>query len=162
MNENIVKYPARPLLKKTAKVKSLTGEVKSLVDKMTEQMFKTGGVGLSANQIGSNLRIFVASPHSERNDLFVFINPRIISKKGAQVDEEGCLSVAGVSAFVRRYEEVEVEALNIEGKRFRLKACGLMARIIQHEIDHLNGKIFLNRLKMFERRKYLKKIKNIK
>ncbi|MDD5613459.1 MAG: peptide deformylase [Candidatus Omnitrophica bacterium] len=162
MNEIIVKYPAQPLLKKTTKVKNITAELKSLVDKMTEQMFKTGGVGLSANQIGCNLRVFVASPRLDRNNVLVFINPRILSKRGVQLDKEGCLSISGISAFVRRYNEVEVEALNIEGKMFRLKASGLMARIIQHEIDHLNGKVFLNRLRMSERKKYLKRIKNSK
>ncbi|MDP8215959.1 MAG: peptide deformylase [Candidatus Kaelpia imicola] len=156
--KEVVEYPEVVLKRKTRSVKVIDREVLELIRLMVDVMFETQGVGLSANQIGRDLRIFVASPQLKREDVRIFINPKIISKRGTQVDQEGCLSVPGFSAFIRRYDEVTVEALNIEGKKFEMKADGFMARIIQHEIDHLNGKIFIQRLPCKERKKYLKSV----
>ena len=159
MGKEVVSYPQRVLRRKTKPVKGAGEEELNLVRHMIEVMFENRGVGLSANQIGVNKRIFIASPRMKRDEVFIFINPKIVRKYGRAMDEEGCLSVPGISAFIQRYKDVEVEALNLEGKLFRMKAEGLTARIIQHEIDHLNGRIFLDRVPFKERRKCLKRFK---
>ncbi len=157
-NKDVVAYPQAILKKITKPVKAIDEDILKIIREMIDVMFKTKGVGLSANQIGYNLRIFVASPKLKREEVYIFINPRIISKSGIQTDQEGCLSVPGFGAFVKRYNKINVEALDIEGKRFRLETEGFMARIIQHEMDHLNGMIFIQRLPFKERKKYLKSI----
>jgi len=159
MGNKVVFYPQKVLRKKTKAVRQITEDEINIIRYMIEVMFESRGVGLSANQIGVDKRIFIASPRMKRDEVFIFINPKIIRKYGRVTDEEGCLSVPGASAFIQRYKEVEVEALNIEGELFKMKAEGLMARIIQHEIDHLNGKIFLDRVPLKERKKYLKRFK---
>jgi peptide deformylase len=157
-NKGIVNYPQTILRKRTRPVHAVDEKVLSIIREMVDVMLKAQGVGLSANQIGYDLRIFIASPRSKRDGIYTFINPRIISKSGTQTDQEGCLSVPGLGAFVKRYNKVEVEALDIEGKKFKLETEGLMARIVQHELDHLNGRIFIQRLPYKERKRYLRSI----
>jgi len=156
--KDIVNYPQAILRKKTKFVQVIDEEILKIVRIMVDTMFKNQGVGLSANQIGYNLRMFVASPRLKREEVYIFINPRIISKSGAQTDQEGCLSVPGFGAFIKRYDKIEIEALDIDGKIFNMKVDGFMARIVQHELDHLNGRIFIQRLPRKERKKYLKTI----
>ncbi|MDP8233296.1 MAG: peptide deformylase [Candidatus Saelkia tenebricola] len=159
MMNKIVIYPKKVLKRKTKLVKQICEDEINLIRGMIEVMFESRGVGLSANQVGVNKRIFVTSPRIKREEVFIFINPKIIKKYGKIMDEEGCLSVPGAAAFIRRYREVEVEALGVDGKLFKIKAEGLLARIVQHEIDHLNGKIFLDRVSSKERRKHFKRLK---
>ncbi|MDP8253846.1 MAG: peptide deformylase [Candidatus Kaelpia aquatica] len=159
-NREVLKYPEIVLRRKTRPVKVVDEDVLKLIRLMIDVMLKTHGVGLSANQIGQNLRIFVASPRLKREEVYVFINPRILNRSGAQTDQEGCLSVPGFNAFIKRYDKVTVEALDVDGKKFKIKTEGFMARIIQHEIDHLNGKLLIQKLSYRERKKHLKSVLN--
>jgi len=132
----------------------------NLVREMIETMLENNGVGLAANQVGVSRRVFVASPTMKRDDVLVLFNPRIIGKSGSVEDMEGCLSLPGITATVRRANTVVVEGWDINGKTQKIKATGLLARIIQHEVDHLNGKLFIHRLPFRERKKLLKEYFN--
>ena len=156
----IVTYPDPVLKKKIAKVKEIGEQELNLVREMIETMLENNGVGLAANQVGVSRRVFVASPTMKRDDVLVLFNPRIIGKSGSVEDMEGCLSLPGITATVRRANTVVVEGWDINGKTQKIKATGLLARIIQHEVDHLNGKLFIHRLPFRERKKLLKEYFN--
>jgi len=128
-----------PILKeKTTSVKSITEEIVVLAKDMIETMIKNEGLGLSANQVGKNIRMFVVHPDLTRRP--IFINPEITkTSKRTDVLEEGCLSLPGIYRPVNRTKSIKIKALNQKGKQFKLKANDLLARVIQHEIDHLNG-----------------------
>jgi peptide deformylase len=131
-----------------------------LVDDMAETMYQAPGIGLAAPQVDVRRRIIVVDISEERNDLKVFINPEIVEREGGCETEEGCLSVPGVYAPVTRAERIRVRALGRDGQPFELEAEGLLAVCIQHEIDHLDGKVFvdyLSRLKQDRIRKKLQK-----
>jgi peptide deformylase len=150
----ILKYPD-PVLKQVAKpVSEVTDEIRVLVDDMAETMYAAPGVGLAANQIGVLLRIFVidVAGEDEPSELRVFINPEILELTGTQTWEEGCLSFPGVTEEIRRAERVRVKALDRDGKPFELEAEGLLAVAIQHENDHLNGVVMLDKLGAVKRR----------
>ncbi len=141
-------FPHKILKEKTEEVKEINKEIKELVQEMRRIMKENNGVGLAANQIGKNLSLFIAEPEekNKKSKLYVFINPKIIKLKGKEeIMEEGCLSVPGIWGYVKRYPEVVVEYLNLWGKKKKLKAKGLLAQIIQHEIDHLNGILFIDK-----------------
>ena len=150
----ILKYPdAR--LKQTAKpVAAVTDEVRKLVDDMAETMYAAPGVGLAANQVGVLLRVFVIdiAAEDEPCELRAFINPEITDTTGTQTWEEGCLSFPGVTEEIRRAERVKVKALDRNGEPFELEADGLLAVAIQHENDHLNGIVMLDKLNAVKRR----------
>jgi peptide deformylase len=152
----IVVYPDPILKKKASPVKNIGEEELNLVREMIDFMLENNGVGLAANQIGINKSVFVASPTMKREDVLVLFNPRIIEKRGFIEEMEGCLSLPGISAPVKRAIAVVVEGLDLNGEKQRIKATGLLARIIQHEVDHLNGKLFIHRLPFRERKKLLK------
>jgi peptide deformylase len=150
----ILKYPD-PRLKQIAEpVGSVNDEIRQLVDDMAETMYAAPGVGLAANQIGVLLRVFVidVAGEDEPSDLKVFINPELVETTGTQTWEEGCLSFPGVTEEIRRAERVRVKALDREGKPFELEAEGLLAVAIQHENDHLNGVVMLDKLGAVKRR----------
>ena len=134
-----------PILRKKAKsVRKITPEVRQLVTDMAETMYKASGVGLAANQVGRLLRVVVIDASQERNQLIVFINPKIVSKsKEKECMPEGCLSVPGYEGDVERYCAIRLKALNIEGE---VEASGFLARVIQHEMDHLDGKLYIDSL----------------
>ena len=139
-----------PVLREaSAPVAEVTEEVRRLVDDMFETMDAAEGVGLAANQIGQALRIAVVDADGER---FAMINPMIVEASGKASEEEGCLSIPEVYAEVTRPEQVVLEATGRDGARYRLEADGLKARAIQHEIDHLDGILFLDRLSPMKRR----------
>jgi peptide deformylase len=139
-----------PVLREaSAPVAEVTEEVRRLVDDMFETMDAAEGVGLAANQIGQALRIAVVDADGER---FAMINPMIVEASGKASEEEGCLSIPEVYAEVTRPERVVLEATGRDGVRYRLEADGLKARAIQHEIDHLDGILFLDRLSPMKRR----------
>jgi peptide deformylase len=150
----ILKYPDPRLKQQAAPVKVVDDEVRRLVDDMAETMYAAPGVGLAANQIGVMLRVFVIdiAAEDEPSDLKVFINPEITSVTGTQTWEEGCLSFPGVTEEIRRAERVTVKALDRDGKAFELEADGLLAVAIQHENDHLNGVVMLDKLSAVKRR----------
>ena len=118
---------------------------------MAETMYAAPGIGLAATQVDRHIRLIVMDLSKEQNALRVFINPKIIAEEGEQVYEEGCLSVPGVYEEVTRAERVTVEALDEHGKKFRLDAEGLLAVCIQHEMDHLLGKVFVEYLSPLKR-----------
>jgi peptide deformylase len=150
----ILKYPDPRLKQPALPVAAVDDEIRKLVDDMAETMYAAPGVGLAANQVGVLLRVFVIDIASddEPSDLKVFINPEIESSEGTQTWEEGCLSFPGVTEEIRRAERVRVKALDRDGKPFELDAEGLLAVAIQHETDHLNGVVMLDRLSAVKRR----------
>ena len=159
----IVKYPEPVLNTRAREVSSIDSEVHRLVADMIETMHAAPGVGLAANQVGVLLRIAVVdlSVGKDPSALIVLINPRVLSSDGQQVDEEGCLSIPGITEMVPRPLRTEVEALNLEGMPIRIRGEGLMARALLHEIDHLDGVLFLDRLSPLKRRLLRKKIQKL-
>ncbi|MDH3639746.1 MAG: peptide deformylase [Gammaproteobacteria bacterium] len=157
---NILVYPDPRLREYARPVAKVDDAVRQLVDDMAETMYQAPGIGLAAIQVEVPQRVIVIDISEDKNGLRVFINPEIIRHTGSQETEEGCLSVPGVYAPVSRAESVVVRALDRDGKPFELEAHGLMAVCIQHELDHLDGKVFvdyLSRLKQDRIRKRLKK-----
>ena len=130
-----------------------------LVRDMINLMLSNNGVGLAANQVGVLKQVFVASPNMRREEVLVLFNPRIIRRRGRVISEEGCLSLPGINIKIKRAASIEACGLDLEGKEIRIKADGLLARIIQHEVDHLNGKLILDYLPYRMRRKYYKELR---
>ena len=124
----------------------VTDEIRQLVSDMAETMYAAPGIGLAATQVNFHQRIVVIDISEDKSGLMAFINPEILEKSGEQVCEEGCLSVPGIYEKVTRAAQVKVRALNAKGERFELDAEGLLAVCIQHEIDHLDGKVFVEYL----------------
>lgn len=153
------------LKKKAEEVFIIDERVKKIVDEMLKLMYDSSGIGLAANQVGIPERIFVADaeyPSTKKRNPVVFINPRITDRKGSWTCEEGCLSVPGVYLSVKRPKAVTVTAKNREGREFSLRADGMLARVIQHENDHLDGILMTDRASRWERfkkRALLKKLK---
>lgn len=151
----ILNYPD-PRLREPAKpVTVVDDSVRALVADMAETMYDAPGVGLAANQIGELVRIFIIdiAEEDEPSDLKVFINPEITKLEGTQMWQEGCLSFPGVSEEIKRAERVKVKALNEHGQPFELEADGLLAVAIQHENDHLNGVLMIDKFSALKRRK---------
>jgi len=149
---NILRYPD-PRLHKVAKpVTVFDARLKQLTDDMAETMYEAPGVGLAASQVDVHEQIIVIDTSETRSDLRVFINPEILwASDDKQVYEEGCLSVPGIYDGVERPSQVKVRALDVEGKPFELSADGLLAVCIQHEMDHLKGKVFVEYLSPLKR-----------
>ena len=143
---DVVTYPDPRLTRVAETVKIIDNKIKKLVDDMAETMYEAPGVGLAATQVGELKRVMVIDVSEEKNQLRVFINPEIIKKEGTAVNEEGCLSVPGFYDKVERAETVMVTALDRDGQRFTINASGLLAVCIQHEIDHLDGHVFVEYL----------------
>jgi peptide deformylase len=160
----ILKYPDPRLKQKAEPVKEITDEIRKLVDDMAETMYAAPGVGLAANQVGVLLRVFVIdiAAEDEPSELRVFINPEILATVGTQTWEEGCLSFPGVTEEIRRAERVRVRALDREGKSFELEADGLLAVAVQHENDHLDGVVMLDKLSAVRRRLVGRKLSKAK
>ncbi len=156
----ILRYPD-PRLEKVAKpVDSVDDSIRQLVRDMAETMYAAPGIGLAATQVDVHKRVIVLDVSDTRDQLVVLINPEILERDGEQECEEGCLSVPGVYDVVKRAEKVKVRALDRDGKAFELAADGLLAVCIQHEMDHLEGKVFveyLSRLKQARIRARLQK-----
>lgn len=145
MEYKVVTYPDERLKLKSAPIEKIDDQIKALVNDMFEAMYNHDGIGLSAVQIGIHIRLLVMDiPGKGRK---VMINPEIVeSSKEMSTYEEGCLSVPGISAEVTRPKKIKIEFTDIDGKRETLKAAGLLATCIQHEYDHLNGVLFVDRL----------------
>ena len=154
----ILNYPD-PRLHTVAKpVVEVNAAIKQLIEDMAETMYAAPGVGLAATQVDHHVQLIVIDTTKEQNNLQVFINPKIIAKNGLTEYEEGCLSVPGVYELVTRAETVKVEALDKNGKKFILEADGLLAICIQHEMDHLLGKVFVEYLSPLKRNRIRKKL----
>jgi len=166
MEREIRIYPDEVLKQKAERVEEFNAELKKLVDDMFETMYKRGGVGLAANQVGVLKRVFVldlkAGSHGDGGERYVFVNPEIIHSEGEVVHQEGCLSLPGLWKKVKRAKRIVVRAQDLEGKEFEIEAEGLLSRAIQHEIDHLNGICFVDRLSPLQRRLALEKYKKLK
>ena len=148
---NILEYPDPRLRKVAAPVAAVTPEIRKLVADMAETMYAAPGVGLAATQVDVHKRVIVIDVSDARDELRVFINPEVVAAAGEAENEEGCLSVPGYYDKVTRPERVTVRALDAEGKAFELTAEGMLAVCIQHEMDHLVGKVFVDRLSALKR-----------
>ena len=148
-----------PVLREKAQpVPEVNEELRALVADMFETMYAAEGVGLAAPQIGLGIRVVVIDPQDEETKPFAIFNPEVVSHgTTTEKNEEGCLSIPGVRDVVERYSTVAVEAVDIEGKPIRIEADGFLARILQHEVDHLNGVLFLDHLSPIKRRMALSK-----
>jgi len=164
MPREIVTYPDPILARKSAPIEEITDEIRELADEMVEAMYENRGIGLAAPQIGENIRLVTMdlSGPDEQSDLKVFVNPRITAKSGSTESEEGCLSVRGYQAKVKRAEFVTVEALDLDGNEITIEADDIMAICFQHELDHLDGVLFIDHISRLKRSLYEKKIKKWK
>ncbi len=142
----ILRYPDARLYKRAAPVSEVDDSIRALADNMVETMRAAHGVGLAATQVDVHLRVIVLDVSEDQQHPLVFINPVLVSEEGSCEREEGCLSVPGIYDRVTRAERVVVEALDKEGKLFRTKAEGLLATCLLHEMDHLEGKVFVDYL----------------
>jgi peptide deformylase len=160
---NILRYPDARLHKIAAPVTVFDESLKMLVADMAETMYAAPGIGLAATQVGVPLRIFVADISVGRNpsDLLVFVNPEFVERDGMQLEEEGCLSVPGFNATVARPSRAIVKAWNREGQEQIVEGVGLLARCFQHEIDHLDGILFVDRLRGLQKDLIVRKIKKL-
>ncbi len=155
---DILNYPD-PRLHKVAKpVKEVDATLRRLIDDMAETMYDAPGIGLAATQVNHHIQLLIIDTSETKDQLQVFINPRITSKDGVQVYEEGCLSVPGIYETVTRAEKITVEALDRDGKPFTVEAHGLLSVCIQHEIDHLLGKVFVEYLSPLKRNRIKNKM----
>lgn len=156
---DILTYPDPRLHKVAAPVEEVNENIKQLVRDMAETMYDAPGIGLAATQVDVHRQIIVMDLSEDKSELRVFINPRIITKCGNQDYEEGCLSVPGVYETVTRAAEITVEALDEHGKPYTLEAEGLLAVCIQHEMDHLLGKVFVEYLSGLKQNRIKNKLK---
>jgi peptide deformylase len=157
---NILHYPDPRLRKIAAPVETVTDDIRKLVKDMAETMYAAPGIGLAATQVNVHKQVIVIDISESKDQLKVFINPEILQAGGTEEQEEGCLSVPGIYEKVTRAEQVKVRALDGDGKPFELETGGLLAVCIQHEMDHLKGKVFvdyLSRLKQMRIQQKLKK-----
>jgi peptide deformylase len=156
----IVKYGDQTLHRAAERVDAVTPELQVLIDDMIDTMYAAPGIGLAAPQVGVGLRLFVVdiSVGHRPDDLLVFINPDFVEREGMQLEEEGCLSVPGFTATVARPSRVVVKGLDRHGKEQLVEGKDLLARAFQHEMDHLEGTLFVNRLRGIKRDIIVRKI----
>jgi peptide deformylase len=160
----ILKYGERPLHASASPVPVVDDEVRRLIDDLIETMYAAPGVGLAATQVGVPLRIFVVDVSAGRDPkgLIVMVNPEFVERDGLQLEEEGCLSVPGFNATVVRPARAVVRGLDREGNVQRVEGTELLARAFQHEIDHLDGMVFVDRLRGIKRDMIVRKIQKMK
>ena len=158
-------YPEQALRTATTPVNKPSKKIKSLVDNMFESMYEAGGIGLAAPQVGESIRVFIVGipvKDSDRYDEYVFINPSIVCKKGKKVEmEEGCLSFPGIHGRVLRPECVDIRYMNMKGKIISDEYNGLLARVVQHEYDHLNGILFIDKMLKADKKIVAKDLKKL-
>jgi len=152
----IVKYPDKMLRLVSEKIDKVDGEIRSLAREMIRVMRKYNGLGLAAIQIGVPKRLIVVNADliKRGSGIIVLANPKVVEGSGESFEEEGCLSIPGFYEKVKRYDEVLVEGLNYDGMIVRLRSDGYIARAFQHEIDHINGILFIDRLPFFKKLKF--------
>jgi peptide deformylase len=159
----ILKFGEAPLHECAADVADITSDIQKLIDDMIETMYAAPGIGLAAPQVGVAVRIFVIdlSVGRKAEDLMVFINPEFVELEGVQLEEEGCLSVPGFNATVARPMRAVVRSLDRKGQVQTVEGKDLLARALQHEMDHLDGKLFLDRVRGIKRDLIVKKIRKL-
>ena len=155
---DILIYPDPRLRRKAAPVEYVDDGIRQLIDDMAETMYQAPGIGLAATQVNVPKRVMVIDHSDERNNLKVFINPVIRNRQGEIENEEGCLSVPGIVAPVKRAEEITVTALDSEGRINEYTASGILAVCLQHELDHLDGKVFVDYLSRLKRERIRKQL----
>jgi peptide deformylase len=155
---DILHYPDPRLYRKAEPIAEVDESVRTLARDMADTMYTAPGVGLAATQVNVHLRLVVIDASETRDQLLVLINPEIISREGVQYCEEGCLSVPGIYEVVERAERVTVRALGLEGKSFTVTAEKLLAVCIQHELDHLDGKVFVDYLSRLKQQRIKAKL----
>jgi len=155
----ILRYPDRRLHKVAKPVAVVDDEIRKLARNMAETMYAAPGVGLAATQVDLHKQLIVIDLSETRDQLLVLINPQILESRGQSDCEEGCLSVPGIFEKVARAEWVKVRALDVDGKLFTIEATGLLSVCIQHEMDHLKGKVFVERLSRLKQTRILSKLK---
>ncbi len=155
----ILQYPDERLHTVAAPVTHVNDKTRMLIQDMAETMYAAPGIGLAATQVDVHERIIVIDTSETHDQLHVFINPEIIAQNGSHEYEEGCLSVPGIFGKVNRAESITVKALDAEGKSFTFEAAGLLAVCIQHEMDHLEGKVFVEYWSKFKQSRVLAKLK---
>lgn len=156
----IVTYGNPVLTTKAEKVKNISQEIVDLAEKMTHTMHSAPGIGLAAPQINHSLRLITVdlSVGERPEDLFILINPELLIEEGEQVLEEGCLSVPGINEKVTRPLKIKVSGIDLQENKIVIEAEGLLARVLCHEIDHINGKLFISRLSPLKRNLLKKKL----
>ena len=155
----ILQYPDPRLAHPAQRVEKIDDFARRVIDDMIETMYAAPGVGLAATQVDVHKQIVVVDVSEDRSDLRVFINPEVTRREGVAVNQEGCLSVPGIYDNVERAESVTVTALDRNGARFTLNASGMLAACIQHEVDHLQGKVFVERLSDLKQNRIRAKLK---
>jgi len=154
----ILEFPDPRLRTKATPVDVVDDALRKLIDDMFETMYAAPGIGLAATQVDVHKRLLVADVSTDKTEPVVLINPEILEKDGVEVMEEGCLSVPGFYEEVERAEHIRVRALDRDGKTFEMEADGLLAVCIQHEMDHLEGKLFVDYLSEVKRQRIRKKL----
>lgn len=154
----ILHFPDTRLRTRARPVETVDAEVRRLVDDMFETMYAAPGIGLAATQVNVHRRVLVVDVSEEKNQPLTFINPEILDRQGTEEMEEGCLSVPGYYDTVRRAERVKMRALDRDGQVYELETGGLLAVCIQHELDHLDGKLFVDYLSEMKRQRIRKKL----
>lgn len=156
LGDSILTEPART-------VEALTTDIDKLIDDMIETMYAAPGIGLAAPQVGESLRIFVIdlSLGKDPAGLHTMVNPEFVEREGMQLEEEGCLSIPGFLATVARPRRVVVKGLNRQGDEYTIEGTGLLARALQHEVDHLNSCLFVDRLRGISRDLILRKVRKL-
>ena len=159
----IIRYGADTLHQPAKPVDAITPEIQQLIDDMIQTMYVAPGIGLAAPQVGVGLRIFVADVSLGRNpaDLIAFVNPEFVERDGMQLEDEGCLSVPGFNATVARPSRAVVKGLDRHGEPQTIEGTGLLARCFQHEMDHLDGTLFVDRLRGLQKDLIVRKIRKL-
>jgi peptide deformylase len=155
---NVRRYGDPVLRRRAAEITEVTADLRKTIADMVETMYDEVGIGLAAPQVGISVRLMVIG-HDERREPRALINPRIVARGGQVTAEEGCLSLPGVFAEITRAEWVDVEATDVEGEPVKLHGRGLLARVLQHEIDHLDGVLFIDHLDPVTRDRLKRRIK---
>lgn len=160
----IRKYPDEILKKKAIPITEIDKNIQKLIDDMIETMYKANGVGLAAPQVGVSKKLIVVdtSSREENNSLVVLINPEIINSEGEILSEEGCLSVPGFTTRLKRKEKILVKGFDRNGKKIEVYAEGLLSRVLQHEIDHLDGMLLIDRISPLKRELFRRKYQKVK
>ena len=161
-NLKILTYPDDILRQPTHELENIDGEVQKMIDQMAATMYDAPGVGLAAIQVGWNKSVLIydISPSDQNRSLQVLINPRIVDQQGEVLSEnEGCLSVPEFRADVKRYQSIVVAGVDREGRPVQLEAEGMLAIVLQHEIDHLKGKLFIDHISALKRQLYTRRVK---
>ncbi|MDX9707225.1 MAG: peptide deformylase [Azospira sp.] len=154
----ILRFPDPRLQKIAAPVTKIDDDIRRLAADMAETMYEAPGIGLAATQVDVHKQVIVIDVSEDRNELLVLVNPELLAGEGCRVGEEGCLSVPGIYDKVERAEKVSVRYLDLEGQQQTLEAEGLLAVCIQHEIDHLHGKVFVDHLSMLKQMRIKSKL----